>query len=118
MGCPATIGASTPQGKVLGRGADPDALCYHYFDHGGEHQVARHYGIRTDRSKLIHCYTTDEWELFDLGKDLRELTNVYDDPGFTKVRRQLHRDLNDLKAKLGNTVYTVADQEALEARFE
>ena len=40
--------------------------------------VKRHYGIRTDRYKLIHFYNDiDEWELFDLRNDPYELDNLY-----------------------------------------
>ena len=44
------------------------------------HSVARHYGVRTDRYKLIHFYELDEWELYDLEKDPNEMKNVYSDP--------------------------------------
>ena len=92
-----------------------DALYYHYYDHGGEHQVARHYGIRTKQYKLIHYYTTDEWELFDLEKDPQEMQSVYDDPDYAELREKLHGDLRDLKKFYGNDVFTVEDQERLEA---
>jgi len=53
-----------------------DSLYYHYYDHGG-HGVPRHDGVRTDRYKLIHFYTDDVHELFDLQKDPHELASVY-----------------------------------------
>src|SRR5690625_2168299 len=47
-----------------------DALYYHYYEFPNEHMVKRHYGIRTDRYKLIHFYNDiDEWELYDLQED-------------------------------------------------
>jgi arylsulfatase A-like enzyme len=57
------------------------------------HAVQRHYGIRTDRYKLIHYYLIDEWELFDLERDPDEMRSVYDDPGYATV-------VTDLKARL------------------
>ena len=39
-----------------------DALYYHYYEYPGAHSVKRHYGVRTDRYKLIHFYNDiDEW---------------------------------------------------------
>jgi hypothetical protein len=46
---------------------------YQYYEFPGPRSVARHYGIRTDRHKLIHFYTLGEWELYDLEKDPREM---------------------------------------------
>ena len=48
---------------------------YHYYE-GGEHNVARHCGVRTDRYTLAHYYDSDEWELFDREKDPREMRSV------------------------------------------
>jgi len=55
------------------------SLYYHYYEYPGEHQVRRHYGIRTERYKLIHFYGEDinSWELFDLKKDPTEMHNLY-----------------------------------------
>lgn len=53
-----------------------DAVYYHYYDHM-RHQVARHAGVRTERYKLIHFYTDDTWEFYDLAADPHELNNVY-----------------------------------------
>ncbi|MDP4128824.1 MAG: sulfatase, partial [Bacteroidota bacterium] len=39
------------------------SLYYHYYDAGGEHNVAKHVGVRTDRYKLIWFYENNEWEL-------------------------------------------------------
>ena len=59
----------------------------------------RHYGVRTDRYKLIHYYNIDEWELFDLESDPDELLSVYDDPAYTDVREQMHQRLTDLRTQ-------------------
>ena len=59
------------------------SVYYHYFEYPAVHSVKRHYGVRTDRYKLIHFYyDIDAWEMYDLEKDPRELRNVYADPAY------------------------------------
>ena len=76
-----------------------DAIYYHYYEYPAEHDVRRHYGIRTDRYKLIHFYGHDvnSWELFDLKTDPHELHNLYGQPGYEDLQRQLHRRLEALQ---------------------
>lgn len=76
-----------------------DAIYYHYYEYPAEHDVRRHYGIRTDRYKLIHFYghDVDSWELFDLKKDPHEMQNLYGQPGMEDLQRQLHRRLEALQ---------------------
>jgi arylsulfatase A-like enzyme len=75
---------------------------YHYYEYPGPHDVRRHYGVVTDRYKLVHFYgpDVDEWELFDLADDPRELRNVYARPEYAKVREQLGRELLRLRGEL------------------
>lgn len=55
-----------------------DAIYYHYYEFPNEHMVKKHYGIRTDRYKLIHFYNDiDQWELYDLENDPDEMENIY-----------------------------------------
>ena len=57
------------------------SLYYHFYEYPAEHAVKRHYGVRTDRYKLIHFYNDiDAWELYDLQNDPHEMHNIYDDP--------------------------------------
>jgi arylsulfatase A-like enzyme len=73
---------------------------YHYYEYPAVHSVKRHYGISTDRYKLIHFYNDiDEWELFDLQTDPQEMKNVYDDPAYASVRTDLHVRLDKLREK-------------------
>ena len=66
-----------------------DAIYYSYYEFPGEHHVKRHYGIRTDRYKLIHFYyDIDKWELYDLEKDPSEMNNVYKDPAYDSVKKR------------------------------
>ena len=71
---------------------------YHYYEYPSWHSVKRHYGIRTERYRLIHFYNDiDEWELYDLESDPNELRNCYDDPAYSAVREELHRELEKLQ---------------------
>lgn len=73
---------------------------YHYYEHPSEHNVMRHYGITTDKYKLIHFYyDIDVWELYDLEKDPAELKNVYNVPAYSKIRESLHQQLEELRIK-------------------
>lgn len=74
-----------------------ESIYYHYYEFPAVHCVARHYGVRTARYKLIHFYQHDEWELFDLEADPDELRSVYDDPGYADVVRELERELVRLR---------------------
>lgn len=54
------------------------SLYYHFYEYPSEHAVKRHYGIRTERYKLIHFYNDiDTWELYDLQTDPQEMNNIY-----------------------------------------
>lgn len=66
---------------------------YHYYESGGEHNVAKHVGIRSDRYKLIYFYENKEWELYDMKKDSEELKNVYDESDYKVVRDSLAQEL-------------------------
>jgi arylsulfatase A-like enzyme len=75
-----------------------DALYYHYYEYPAVHMVKKHYGIKTDRYKLIHFYDdVDEWELYDLEKDPHEMKSVYDDPAFSDIRDELKERLQELR---------------------
>lgn len=81
-----------------------DAIYYTYYEYPSIHAVKRHYGIRTDRYKLMHFYyDVDEWELYDLYKDPQELKNVYQDPSYAKVRKQMHSKLKKVRKKYGDS---------------
>ncbi|MDE7356036.1 MAG: sulfatase [Rikenellaceae bacterium] len=75
------------------------SLYYHYFEYPAEHAVRRHYGVRSERYKLIHFYgdDIDEWELYDLKTDPTEMQNVYDNPRYKVIREALHAELERLR---------------------
>ncbi|MCK4998106.1 MAG: DUF4976 domain-containing protein, partial [Anaerohalosphaera sp.] len=81
-----------------------EAMYYHYYEYPAVHQVKRHYGIRTERYKLIHFYyDIDAWELYDLRADPDELNNLIDNPSYAKIKKQLEIDLEKLRAKYGDS---------------
>jgi len=108
------------QGKSLRpllRGKKPKnwrtSMYYRYWMHGAHFNVAAHLGLRTKRYKLIYYYglplnakgakkepTPPEWELFDLLKDPKEMKNVYDDPAYRGVVKELKAELIKLRRDL------------------
>jgi arylsulfatase A-like enzyme len=90
------------------RGETPDdwrkSHYYHYYEFEADrptaHMVRRHYGVRTQRYKLIHFYNVGEWELFDLAKDPREMNNVADSPVYAGVVAELKAEAKQLQQEL------------------
>jgi arylsulfatase A-like enzyme len=76
------------------------AMYYRYYHYPMHHRVQPHYGIRTERYKLIYFNKLDQWELFDLQKDPRELKNVYVDAAYAETVRELKQRLTKLKAEV------------------
>ena len=81
-----------------------DAIYYTYYEYPSDHMVKRHYGVRTERYKLIHFYyDIDEWELYDLKEDPSEMKNVYGNPQFKKIQDNLHLKLKELRKEYGDS---------------
>lgn len=101
--------------RPIWEGGQPEgwrtSMYYRYWMHLDEHHnVYSHYGIRTDRYKLIYYYAEalgtlgsleekrpPEWELFDLDKDRCEMNNVYEDPAYAKIAKGLKSELRSLQ---------------------
>ena len=111
-------GAAVPEAmqgrsfRPLLRGEAPadwrSSMYYRYFMHlDSSHNTYAHYGLRTERYKLIYYYEPEpgpqEWELFDLQADPRELRNVYADPAYADVVRRLKAELAQRRAEVGDT---------------
>jgi arylsulfatase A-like enzyme len=75
---------------------------YHYYEYPGPHAVHRHYGVVTDRYKLVHFYGqgVDYWELFDRQTDAKELTSVYGKPEYAAAQKELTDELARLRKEL------------------
>jgi arylsulfatase A-like enzyme len=92
------------------------SMYYRYWMHLADHYVAAHYGVRTQRYKLIYYYgkpmgqkgaleppTTPAWELFDLQNDPREMRNVYSDPAYAGTVKELTAELDRLRREYKDT---------------
>ena len=87
------------------------SMYYRYWEHlSPPHEVGAHYGLRTERYKLVYYYGESlgckgakdehrepEWELFDLEKDPMELNSVYSDPAYAETIESLKQELHELK---------------------
>lgn len=90
------------------------SMYYRYWEHMSKpHKVCAHYGVRTERYKLIYYYNEalgnkraveaplePEWELFDLENDPMEMYSRYDDPAYGKVVEDMKDELYRLKTEL------------------
>ena len=71
---------------------------YHYYEKS--FGLAQHYGIRTDRYKLIHYYDPiDSWELYGLQTDVAEMHNLINNPDSQEIIKDLKIRLKEQQAK-------------------
>jgi arylsulfatase A-like enzyme len=93
---------------LLNGGAPPDwqtSMYYHYYEFAPPHWVFPHYGIRTDRYKLICYYTVNEWELFDLAKDPDEMESLFKWSGY-----KVHPDYESVLPGLVDQLESLRDK--------
>ena len=89
-----------------------DALYYHFYEYPAEHMVKRHYGVRTDRYKLIHFYNdNDQWELYDLQEDPHEMHNIYGAEGTEAIVAQLKEKMLRLQEQYNDPVRFSPDRD-------
>jgi len=93
------------------------AMYYRYWMHNdNDHHVPGHYGIRTERWKLIYFYgkplgktgahppdSEPAWELYDLRSDPHEMKNLYGDAKYGATVRELKAQLARLQREAGDT---------------
>ena len=93
------------------------AMYYRYWMHNdNDHHVPGHYGIRTERWKLIYFYgkplgktgahppdSEPAWELYDLRSDPHEMKNLYGDAKYGATVRELKAQLDRLQREAGDT---------------
>ena len=76
------------------------SIYYQYYVPRRVSQLA-HYGVRSRRYKLIHFFEDmDDWELYDLEKDPKEMRNVYNEPGYADAVRDMKAELARLRKQL------------------
>ncbi len=106
------FGGDTPEGW------QPSVYYRYWMHYDAIHHVYAHYGVRTERHKLIYYYAdalgqpgaTDEpqepeWELFDLERDPHELRNVYHEPEYADVVRELRGELRRQQERVGDAPF-------------
>ena len=83
-----------------------DALYYHYYEKG--FGATPHYGIRTERYKLIHFYDEiDSWELYDLQEDPNEMKNLYNENGFESIKNDMKLQLEKLREQYRDNKFEI-----------
>ncbi len=108
---PATMQGHSFRANLSGHTPDDwrDAMYYHYWTHQKERPS--HYGIRTQRYKLIYYYglvrdgrTPEQcWELYDLQTDPGERVNQVDNPEYGAIIASLKRHLGRLRVEYKDT---------------
>ena len=109
--------------EILYTGKEPEgwkqATYYRYWMHMIHHSNPGHFGIRTKDYKLIFFYglpfqewrkdrqflmwnfeTPPAWELYDLRKDPQEMNNVYGDPRYAEITKELKEQLKQMRKDL------------------
>ncbi|MCG8306894.1 MAG: sulfatase [Cytophagales bacterium] len=92
----------------------PSSVYYRYWMQ--RDMTPAHFGIRTDRYKLIFYYglnldtksfghpdTEPAWELYDLEKDPKEKNNVYGQEQYASIVAELKNELARKREKIGDT---------------
>ena len=81
------------------------SVYYHFYEFPAEHSVRRHYGVRSERYKLMHFYNdNDAWELYDLQNDPTEMHNLYGDPKMKNVTKQMKKELLRLQKQYDDSI--------------
>jgi arylsulfatase A-like enzyme len=84
------------------------SVYYRYYHDPGHHDTRAHYGVRTATHKLIHYWTKDAWELYDLVADPDELHNLLGDPA-TAARPEVAATFAELEAEIRRLQREFAD---------
>lgn len=79
-------------------------IYYHYYEYPEPlHTVRAHYGIRSDRYKLVRFYgDINNWEFYDLKTDPNEMHNRISDPKVSRQVADMKRRLSGLRQKYGD----------------
>ncbi len=71
---------------------------YEYYEYPGAHSGRMNRGIRTDRWKYIHYFEEpQEFELYDIQRDPREMNNLIHDPDHRSIVQMLRKRLEELR---------------------
>jgi arylsulfatase A-like enzyme len=93
------------------------SVYYQYFEYPKWHRVLPHYGLRTERYKLIHFYYTDDiWEFYDLKNDPNELKNQYANPEYKNIIAKLKKELYKQQKAVGDN-YPLEERKKMTDKF-
>ena len=104
----ALMGAPKPDGWR-------EVTYYRYWMHLAHNlAVPAHFGIRSDRYKLIFFYGMDSegtnknltpvaWEFYDLEKDPAEMNNLYGDKAYAEIIAKMKQQLREVRKELNET---------------
>jgi arylsulfatase A-like enzyme len=78
------------------------SLYYHYYEFPVPHRVRPHYGVITDRYKLVHYYKpdVDDWELLDRQADPLEVRDFSREPEYAAVVQELKAEIERLRKEV------------------
>lgn len=112
---PTTIQGNSFYSVLKGESSDWQKSIYYRYWIQRETTPA-HFGIRTERYKLIFYYglnldtqsyghpdSEPAWELYDLEKDPLEMKNVYHHPEYENIREELKIQLEEKRQEVGDT---------------
>ncbi|MCP4478198.1 MAG: DUF4976 domain-containing protein [Planctomycetaceae bacterium] len=80
------------------------SLYYAYYGIGA-HGVPQHFGVRTERHKLIYFPMSNEWNLFDLKVDPNEMRSLHLEPGYEPKLLELKSELDRLRVNYAAPPY-------------
>lgn len=104
-----------------------------YYRYWTNHAIRpAHFAIRSDRYKLIFYYArnldmtdtenfdfTPAWDFYDLQNDPHENHNLYNDPKYASIIKQMKKDLLNLRKEAGDTDEKYPEmQELLEKYYQ
>ena len=76
-----------------------NSIYFHHNEFPGDQMIAKHYGIRTLKHKLIHFYQFDEWEFYDLENDPTESKNLYSKESYSSELEKMKQLLISNRTK-------------------
>jgi len=106
---------------------------YRYWMHMAHNlRVPAHFGIRSDRYKLIFFYGVDiqshrplkaptpaAWEFYDVVEDPNETTNLYDHPEYQEIISEMKNQLKATRIELNETDETFPNiQKVIDAHWD
>ncbi len=136
-----SLAGVTPPDSMQGRSFAPflegkqpadwrTSVYYRYWMHWAHHDNPAHYGVRTERYKLIFFYglpldaegavdkpSQPGWELYDLKEDPNETRNVYGQAEYANVTARLKRELLEQKREVGDTDEKYSELMRVRERF-